>query len=74
MAYMLQKAKAHGINFDLSVSGSVKYLVENVIGESDLNTLLADLIDNAIIAVKNCEKKISCRLSASAIILLHRYL
>jgi signal transduction histidine kinase len=57
MAYMLQKAKAHQISFDLSVSGSVKYLIEHIIDESDLNTLLADLVDNAIIATKQCEKK-----------------
>lgn len=57
MAYMLQKARAEKIEFDLSLSGSVKYLIGAVIAESDLNTLLADLIDNAIIASKRREKK-----------------
>ncbi len=57
MAYMLQKAKAEEIGFDLTVSASVKYLIGNIISESDLNTLLADLIDNAIIASKQREIK-----------------
>lgn len=57
MAYMLQKAKAHQIDFDLSVTGSMKYMIESVITEQDLNTLLADLIDNAIIATKEREKR-----------------
>ena len=53
MAYMFNKARENSIKFELTISGSVKYLVENVISESDLNTLLADLIENAIIATKN---------------------
>lgn len=57
MAYMLQKAGAEKIELDLSLSGSIKYLVGNIIAESDLNTLLADLVDNAIIASKQSEKK-----------------
>jgi signal transduction histidine kinase len=57
MTYMLQKAKAAYIDFDLSVTGSIKYMIESVITEQDLNTLLADLIDNAIIATKEREKK-----------------
>jgi sensor histidine kinase regulating citrate/malate metabolism len=57
MAYMLQKARAEKIELDMSLSGSVKYLIGAVIAESDLNTLLADLIDNAIIATKRREKK-----------------
>jgi signal transduction histidine kinase len=57
MAYMLQRARAEKIEFDLSLSGSVKYLVGAIVAESDLNTLLADLIDNAIIASKRCEKR-----------------
>ncbi|NLA86473.1 MAG: HAMP domain-containing histidine kinase [Clostridiales bacterium] len=57
MAYMLQRANAENIELDLTVSASVKYLIGNIISESDLNTLLADLIDNAIIASKQREIK-----------------
>lgn len=57
MAYMLHKAKAAGTDFELTISGSVKYLVENIISETDLNTLLADLVENAMIATKSSNSK-----------------
>ena len=57
MTYMLNKARANSIDFELVISGSVKYLVENIISETDLNTLLADLIENAIIATKSNDRK-----------------
>lgn len=50
--YMLNKAISYNIDFDVGLSGSVQFMIENVIHESDLNTLLADLIENAIIATK----------------------
>lgn len=50
--YMLNKSIASGICFDVCISGSIKFLIENEINETDLNTLLADLIENAIIATK----------------------
>ena len=57
MTYMLNKARENCIEFELVISGSVKYLVGNIILESDLNTLLADLIENAIIATKYGENR-----------------
>ena len=57
MVYMFNKARENGIKYEFTVSGSIKYMVENVISVSDLRTLLADLIENAIIATKNCDKK-----------------
>ncbi len=57
LTYMLQKCKEQLIDFNLSVSGSIKYLVENIATEQDINTLLADLIENAIIATKKCASK-----------------
>jgi signal transduction histidine kinase len=57
MEYMFNKAKANGIKYEFTVSGSVRYMVENIISVSDLRTLLADLIENAIIATKSCDKK-----------------
>ncbi len=56
-AYMLGRAAAGGVSFDLSLTGSVRYMLESVVSESDLNTLLADLIENALIAVKNSAAK-----------------
>lgn len=53
LSYMFQKAKENHISFDVSLSESMKYLVNHMIEESDLRTLLADLIDNAIIASRN---------------------
>jgi signal transduction histidine kinase len=57
MSYMLQKATSFQIDFDLSVVGDVKYLFRKIIDESDARTLLADLIENAIIATKKSERK-----------------
>lgn len=50
LSYMLQKAKDNHTNLDVSLLGDIKYLIDNMIVESDLRTLLADLIDNAVIA------------------------
>ncbi|UOO38218.1 hypothetical protein IZU99_02890 [Oscillospiraceae bacterium CM] len=57
LLYMFQKAKEQGVVFDVSVTGSVKYLIEKVASEQDVNTLLADLIENAAIAMKRCPAK-----------------
>ena len=57
MTYMLHKARQSCVEFELTISGSVKYMVQDIISESDLNTLLADLIENAIIATGSSEKK-----------------
>lgn len=57
MTYMLSKARENGIKYEVTISSSVKYMVENIISASDLRTILADLIENAIIAAKDCDKK-----------------
>lgn len=57
MTYMLSKAKNNNIDFDVSFTGDIKFLIANVIDENYLNTLLADLIENAVIATKKCDKK-----------------
>ena len=57
LAYMSRKAQAHEINFDVTLSGSITQLTKQSLEEADLRTLLADLIDNAIIATK----KSTCR-------------
>lgn len=55
MNYMYQKAKQTGIELSLNMvfqteNSGIKDLTENVISESELCTLLADIIENAIIA------------------------
>ena len=45
------------MNFDLCISADVVKMTENVINKDDLNTLLADLIENAIIATKKSPNK-----------------
>jgi hypothetical protein len=57
MVYLFNKAQTDNTEFELTIYGSVKYLVENIISESDLNTLLADLIENAMIATRNSDSK-----------------
>jgi sensor histidine kinase regulating citrate/malate metabolism len=54
---MLAKASAASASLDLTLTGSVRYMLECVISESDLNTVLADLIENALTAVKNSAVK-----------------
>ena len=46
------KAAARGIGFDLTVSEEPYYLVNNIISQTDLQTLLCDHIKDAIIAVE----------------------
>lgn len=50
--YMLHRGMADGITFDFSLSGNIVYFTEEIIQESDLLTLLADLLENAMIATK----------------------
>lgn len=55
--YMKQKAYNHNINFSFITNSNLKYLIENIINEDDLCTILADLIENAIIATKDQNTK-----------------
>lgn len=52
LSYMLQRAIEYRVDFDVSLSGSVKRLVEDIADERDVNTLLADLTENALLAAK----------------------
>ena len=59
MKFMFNKAKENGVILELTLAGSVTFMVENIISDSELRTLLADLIENAIIATKaSISKKI----------------
>lgn len=50
--YMQQKALEYDITFNVSISCDVSYFIEHIIEEKTLNTLLADLLENAIIATR----------------------
>lgn len=57
MFYMQQRALEYGAEFNLCVSADVKSVCEKTIETHDLNTMLADLIENAVISVKNSSRK-----------------
>ena len=52
LTYMQQKALESDITFNVTISCDIPYLVEHIIEETELNTLLADLIENAVIATR----------------------
>lgn len=52
LKYMKQKAHEMNIIFETAFSCNMKALVNENISENDLNTLLADLLENALIATK----------------------
>lgn len=52
LTYMQQKALESDITFNVTISCDIPYLVEHIIEETELNTLLADLIENALIATR----------------------
>lgn len=51
--YLYKKATDKGVGFEFSLTGNVDYMVKNIIDERDLNTLIADLGENAIIATQS---------------------
>lgn len=57
LQYMARKAMEEGNQFDVILHGSVKYMVEHIISEEDLSTLLADLLENARIANRGQPQK-----------------
>lgn len=57
IGFLYQKALSQSVNFDVSINANVRYLTENVISQADLNTVICDLADNAIISTKNEQNK-----------------
>ncbi|WP_405316304.1 ATP-binding protein [Faecalibacillus faecis] len=57
LAYFLQRCNHTGIAFDCSFFGNVSSIVENPLSEKELSTLLADLLENALIATKHNQGK-----------------
>lgn len=51
--YMSQKCYLNKINFKVSLNADILYLTQHIIDETDLCTLTADLLENAMIACQN---------------------
>lgn len=57
LLFMLQKAHMSEIEFDLKLDDGIDQIITGSISESDSSTLLADLIENALIASNHTEHK-----------------
>ena len=53
LSYMQSECDKNNIEFTLKINCDVKYIIENFISKSQLETLLGDLIRNSIIAVNH---------------------
>ena len=53
--YMQQRALAQNINFSLHITGNIVKMTEDIISGEDLSHLLADLLENAMIAIGDNE-------------------
>lgn len=53
--YMQQRALAQNINFSLHITGDIVKMTEAIISGEDLSHLLADLLENAMIAIGDNE-------------------
>lgn len=51
--YLFNKAKDSGVTFDISLSADLNNIIEDKICEKDLNTIILDLAENAIIAAES---------------------
>lgn len=56
--YMLHRSIQEGITFDVSLSGDVAYMTKEILTEKDCLTILADLLENAMIATKETDNKL----------------
>ena len=57
LQYLHNKMTSNEINFVLANSVDMKHVVSTVIDENSLSTLIADLVENALIATKNQSSK-----------------
>lgn len=51
--YMIHKGQAESISLEVSLTGNIHYFLEQIMEEHDFLTLLADLLENALIATKH---------------------
>lgn len=59
--FMMQKANMSGISFDLLPENGISQILTQTISESDASTLLADLVENALIATSHSEQEKAVR-------------
>lgn len=57
LEYMKTEANKDNIEFKLEIKSDVKYMVDNLISKSKMETLLGDHIKDAIIAINNSNNK-----------------
>ena len=55
LTYMQSECSANKIDFELQLKGNIYYMINNLITKEDLETLLADHIKNAIIAINHTD-------------------
>jgi len=55
-SYFSKKYSSNNISFNLKIDGSIPYFVENIIDQSDLETMIGDFLENALIAVNASDK------------------
>ena len=55
LKYLMSRANKDNIALDLSVTCNIKEYIKDLISENDLNTLILDLGENALIAVRESE-------------------
>ena len=53
LKYMQSECKKNNIDFELQIKGNIYHMTNNLISKEDLETLLADHIKNAIIAINH---------------------
>ena len=57
LKYLMKRANKDNVSFDLSVTCDIKESAKDLICENDLNTLILDLGENALIAVREAKKR-----------------
>lgn len=65
LKYMQSECIKNNIDFELKISGNIRYMTNNYVSKDDLEILIADTVKNAIIAIKhsnNINKSILVRL------------
>ena len=55
LEYMKDEAEKNNIKFDLKINGNINYMIEKVINQNKLETLLGDHIKDAIIAINHSD-------------------
>ena len=68
LEYMKKEAEKSKIKFELKINANIKYMIENIIDQSKLETLLGDHIKDAIIAINHSNNTYRSILTIIAII------